>query len=265
MLQSITRFSNDALGVEKSLKFLQSTSQIAATIGYLSPDEAAQWLTVKNHFALARRYLRLFKWIDCWNMAYSQYQSFPASGTAKDKPSKQSQPPAAQSNIHFLLIVSKWSLLGMYLFLEMFTIVDAVLGTWRPWAVTTQNEALKFWFYSLSVSVALSLYELLFVSPDSALARNDQSADQKKTALTTVEKANEKGAVQPKEREQSKARHAQSAKRRATVRQLVIDSCDLLIPGTAVGWFPLDPVTVGAAGTVSALLGGSEVWHRVNA
>ncbi|OAP60702.1 hypothetical protein AYL99_05704 [Fonsecaea erecta] len=198
-------------------------------------------------------------------MAFGQYQSFAASGTSQNKSAEQSQPPAAQSSIHFLLIVSKWSLLGMYLFMEMFTIVDAVLGTWRPWAVTTQTEALKFWFYALSVSAALDLYELLFVYSDSALSKNNQSADQKQTTSTTVEKTNEKSVAQPNEREQSKARHAQSAKRRAVFRQLVIDSCDLLIPGTAVGWFRIDPVTVGVAGSVSALLGGSDVWYRVNA
>ncbi|OAL18266.1 hypothetical protein AYO22_10844 [Fonsecaea multimorphosa] len=184
---------------------------------------------------------------------------------AQWKPAKQSQPPSSQSSLHFLLVVSKWSLLGMYLFLEMFTIVDAVLGTWRPWAVTTQTEALKFWFYALSVSVALDLYELLFVYSEPASAGNNQPADQSRTTTTIVEGTNDKGVVQPREREPSKARQPPAAKRRAIFRQLVIDSCDLLIPGTAVGWFRLDPVTVGAAGTVSALLGGSDVWYRVNA
>ncbi|KAH0844801.1 PEX11 domain protein [Fonsecaea pedrosoi] len=259
------------VGVEKSLKFLQSTSQIAATVGYLSPDEAALWLTAKDQFALARRFLRLFKWIDCWNTAYAQYQSFPASKATKDQPTKPSQPTIAQSSVHSLLIVSKWSLLGMYLFIEMFTIVDAVLGTWRPWAVTAQIEALKFWFYALSASVALSLYELLFVYPDPASSKNNnnQSANEKKekTTSTVVEKTSRKGGAvdESSEPEQTKPRNPPTAKRNAIFRQLVIDTCDLLIPAAAVGWFPLDPVTVGAAGSVSALLGGSDVWYRVNA
>ncbi|OAL33419.1 hypothetical protein AYO20_07275 [Fonsecaea nubica] len=256
------------VGVEKSLKFLQSTSQIAATVGYLSPDEAALWLTAKNQFALARRFLRLFKWIDCWNAAYAQYQSFPSSKTTKDQPAKPLQPSIAQSGVHSLLIVSKWSLLGMYLFIEMFTIVDAVLDTWRPWAVTAQTEALKFWFYALSASIALSLYELLFVYPDSASSKNNQSTNQKKEEKTStvVEKTSRKGAVdESDEPEQSKPRNPLTAKRNAIFRQLVIDTCDLLIPAAAVGWLPLDPVTVGAAGSVSALLGGSDVWYRVNA
>ncbi|KIW95265.1 uncharacterized protein Z519_03849 [Cladophialophora bantiana CBS 173.52] len=126
-----------------------------------------------------------------------------------------------------------------------------------------QTEALKFWFYALSVSVALDLYELLFVYSDSASSQSDHPTNQKEATSTIVEKTGDKGVAN--EPPQSKARHAKSAKRRAVYRQLAIDSCDLLIPSAAVGWLQLDPVTVGVAGTVSALLGGSDVWQRVNA
>ncbi|KIW67029.1 hypothetical protein PV04_06307 [Phialophora macrospora] len=248
MLTSISKFSNDPVGVEKTLKLLQSTAQIAANIGYWEPDEAALWTVAKNQFALARRFFRLVKWIDCWNNGYAQYERY-------------GQKTAAQNGLHLLLLVSKWSLLGAYLFVEMFTIVDAVAGTWRPWAVATQTEALKLWFYALAVSVVLDLYEILLVySPDS-------------TASSPAPATSKGGAPVNEEKKQASRRADagadssafDAAKRRSTYRQLIIDGCDLLIPGAAVGWLALDPITVGVAGTISALVGGSDAWARVKA
>ena len=65
----------------------------------------------------ARRYFRLFKWIDCWTTAYNQYHTHLA-------PSPVSKPASDVENIKVVLTVAKFSLLGMYLFLEMFTLVS---------------------------------------------------------------------------------------------------------------------------------------------
>ena len=46
--------NGNIVGVEKTLKLLQSTSQIAANIGYWSVNEAAQWTVAKNQFALGK-------------------------------------------------------------------------------------------------------------------------------------------------------------------------------------------------------------------
>ena len=43
-----------------------------------------------------------------------------------------------------------------------------------------------------------------------------------------------------------------AAKRNKIITQLAIDTCDILIPGAAVGWIPLDAVYTGIAGGVSA-------------
>jgi len=52
----------------------------------------------------ARRFFRLHKWVDCWSTA-------------------QTQASAEQDDIRKILSVAKSSLLGMYFFLEMTTIV----------------------------------------------------------------------------------------------------------------------------------------------
>ncbi|EXJ58518.1 hypothetical protein A1O7_05944 [Cladophialophora yegresii CBS 114405] len=273
MLNSITNFSNDPVAVEKTLKLLQSTAQIAANIGYTSPDEATLWTVAKNQFALARRFFRLVKWIDCFNNGYAQYELYQHPRVSSEKAATGGNATSAQNGLHFLLVVSKWSLLGAYLFVEMFTIVDAVAGTWRPWAVATQTEALKLWFYALAVSVMLDLYEILVVysSDSSAPVPATTPSQPASTSKGSPIKEDEKQAMRSTKSPPNAAPAAgtdsfafNAAKRRSTYRQLVIDGCDLLIPGAAVGWLALDPITVGVAGSISALVGGSEAWARVN-
>jgi hypothetical protein len=44
---------------------------------------------------------------------------------------------------------------------------------------------------------------------------------------------------------------------------LVIDCCDILIPGSAVNWIPASPLTVGIASSISSLIVGKQIWERV--
>jgi hypothetical protein len=155
----------------------------------------------------------------------------------------------------------------MYLFIEMFTIIDAVLGTWRPLTITLQREALKIWFYALAVGVVLDLYQLAFVdstTPSTAPSGGSEGGKKNVTRAAAVrEKGEGDGLTRAEDVPPSPA--PRDGARRALYRQLVIDSCDLLIPGATVGWLGLDPVTVGVAGSISAFLGGSNAWARVNA
>jgi hypothetical protein len=44
---------------------------------------------------------------------------------------------------------------------------------------------------------------------------------------------------------------------------LAIDCCDILIPGSAVGWIPVSSVTVGIASSISSVIVGQQIWTRV--
>jgi hypothetical protein len=175
---------------------------------------------------------------------------------------------ASNDNVHILLAICKWSLLGMYLFLEMFTIIDAVTGRWAPWAVAMQNEALKFWFYGLAASVLLDVYELFIVIPTLVRAKfvGKSGPPNEKPETVVLQNGKDGDRIQIKfsATSLSNADSARAKKRQQLYKQLVIDGCDLLIPGTAVGWLPLDPITTGVAGTISAIMGGSQAWERVN-
>lgn len=54
-----------------------------------------------------------------------------------------------------------------------------------------------------------------------------------------------------------------SATKSQLYTNIVIDCCDILIPGSAVNWTPVSSVTVGIASSISSLIVGKQVWDRV--
>lgn len=122
---------------------------------------------------------------------------------------------------------------------------DSVGLTSFSWTGPLQLEALKVWFYSLAVSILLGLYELSTL-PDTV------ASEAKKTPTS---------ASSPTPPGKDDAVHS---RRRAIYKQLVVDLSDIIVPGHVAGWFPVDAVTVGVAGSISGLLGAHSAWERVN-
>ncbi|KAG4420222.1 hypothetical protein IFR04_006600 [Cadophora malorum] len=120
------------------LRFLQSCSQVVAA--HSLPVAAAPWLRARSQLALGRRYLRFLKFIDAFALAFEAFSS--------------------QRGIVAALEFGKWSCMGMFLFLESCTILDAMGVYNTTWAAGLFVEAMKFWFYSLNLGILLALIEL---------------------------------------------------------------------------------------------------------
>lgn len=134
-----------------------------------------------------------------------------------------------------------------------------------------QREANKCWFYALVLSIFLGLREIMY------MALFQRATDVTEQAKGTTDGSNSE-ATKP-EATKSEATESESTKSEAEptrspaksarevdnhiYTQLIIDSCDLFIPGAAVGWLPMGLVFVGTASTVSSLLAGRQIWDRV--
>ncbi|KAI5235418.1 hypothetical protein E4T43_09281, partial [Aureobasidium subglaciale] len=189
--------------VEKSLRLLQALVQIAAGTTSSAAD-AKTWSIARGHFALARRYLRLFKWIDFSQLTLQSWNF-------------------EQDSSRRILKTSKNALLGLYFFMEMFCIVNAMGITASPFLNALQHHALQVWFFAISVSLLLTLYDFLTI-------RSVTSSPTTKTQLST---------------------------------SLLLDAFDILIPGSAVGWISASSVTVGIASSISSVIAGKQIWNRV--
>lgn len=128
---------------------------------------------------------------------------------------------------------------------------------WGPWL---QNEALKFWFYGIAVSLLLGYYQLLLLS----LSSN------KTPAPTGTEPTDEKSpkikdgkSASPSSEQAAQKAEEDKVARGKILTQLAIDHCDIFLPGSAVGWIPADEVGVGLCQSISSALSMPGIWERV--
>lgn len=112
-----------------------------------------------------------------------------------------------------------------------------------PWGDALQTEAYKFWFYGLSLSIAGGLWTLV----STAYARRDHAKVKGSSSSSSSSK--------PGKRKWSAT----------ALKRVVVDGCDLLIPGAFLGWFRVGDDAVGVAMVVSTVISGRDIWRGINA
>jgi hypothetical protein len=125
------------------------------------------------------------------------------------------------------------------------------MGIWTTtWAASLFVEAMKFWFYSLSLGIIAGVVQLyqLYMEP--------VVVSEKKTKIGEKSKENEKvrQLMEITERKE---------KRSKIIKKIVIDGCDLFIPGSTTGWMVVSTANVGLLSVVSTVLAATDIWIRV--
>lgn len=104
-----------------------------------------------------------------------------------------------------------------------------------PWNTPVLVEANKFWFYALCLSIVGAVVEIL----GSLLS-------------TGVQKKGKNGG----------AKGGRAQPTAPLVKRIVVDGCDLLLPGTFLGWIEAGDFTVGVAMVLSTVVASGDVWAR---
>ena len=128
------------------------------------------------------------------------------------------------------------------------------MGVYRTsWATWLFVEAMKFWFYSLTLGILLALMELWALSGDIPLypvtSTGAEEDDEK-----VLEKATQDRISRMRER---------TVKKRNAAKQMVIDGCDLFIPGSITGWLVISSSNVGMLCVLSTVLAMSDIWDKI--
>ncbi|GFN17018.1 PEX11 domain protein [Aspergillus tubingensis] len=166
MLDHLYRFTRTTPGLEKTLRLVQSLCVLALQIPTLENESISRFNVAKTQFALTRRFLRFFNFIDCFNRAFALLGN----------------PSSAQNNVIKTVIeISKWSCFGCYFLLEDLTLLHATSIYPNPYNKAILTEANKFWFYALGFSILGAAFDILFSSASSASKTKDEK-DNKKQA-----------------------------------------------------------------------------------
>ncbi|KAL4952486.1 peroxisomal biogenesis factor 11 [Aspergillus filifer] len=229
-LKSLVNYTSQTSGLEKTLRLIQATAQV---IGFTTDDHglATQCLTARDQLALGRRYFRLLDFYGCFERVHYLMNNPSSSGT-----------------ILSVMELAQYTFLGLYLFLENFTILHDMNVARVNWYKPLMTEANKFWFYALSLSILRCIWELFFPTVMSVPAEVS---------------GNEKNGGKGKGKSQTQTQTQQvTAPKWPLIKRIIIDGCDLTLPGSFIGWVPASGLQIGVGMVVSTLLAGHEVWLR---
>ncbi|KAI1742950.1 NADH-ubiquinone oxidoreductase [Xylaria scruposa] len=246
-------------------KLISPASSLKGNNGPPNPATThAALLGLKNQLALARRYFRLFRFLESFLAAQKIYASLTSTSTtsAKGKGAKEKAGDKGRENIALWLDVFGRTFNGMYLLLEASTIVDvqgipgfAIWGPELERAVAVEGQ--RFWLFSLVCGVLAGLSR---ISDAVASASEDVPAEgEKKKEGTTDEKAS--STTQEQVDHLARSREVR-AKISTLSRRVVSDALDITLPGSVVGWVPVSTGTVGIAMFVTTVLTSMDIWDR---
>ncbi|KXJ88526.1 peroxisomal biogenesis factor 11 [Microdochium bolleyi] len=292
-LDQFIAFTTDTVGIERILRLVQALAQVFATCALpfellltaiaahtgrkASPElTLAILIAVKQRFNLARRFFRVFRFVESFRAAQKLYAR--ASSTVGQQKQKDSS-TGNTNNIgaDVWLDIFGHTFNGMYLLLEATTIIDVLdidgLSVWdAPTRATISVEAQRFWLFALVCGMLSGLWKMFCimayapVPQQQAITNNKSGADEKKekegeqdpAALLKEEQARLRQGVQDREAHRSEER----ARIYKLGRGAVANAFDIAIPGAVVGWLDLSEGAVGSAMVVSTVLTGLAVWER---
>jgi len=143
------------------------------------------------------------------------------------------------------------------------------LGVWTTsWARVVFIESSKFWFYSLVFSLLGTGWQMLWICGRTEEMKPNASAESTKLGEKEPE-APSPGAKRSSqdardEPESGPEDEALAVERYHTlVKNLIIQGCDILIPGSLVGWIDASPLVVSTATVASTILVGIDRWTTV--
>ena len=283
--------NSHVVGLERFVRLWQSLSMVLTSwpglIAVAVPGwpasahiiAAASLGQLQSRLGLARRWLRLFRFLDSLQISWNLY----VSDTHK--------------TIDTWFEIGGTTALGLYGLLETITLLDVVgvdhMQIFGP-ALTKElsRQAQMFWFIALYVSVLASGTRLLRIfsykpapatgsgagagagagsgahdTPPEKPADGDQDLEPAgtRTEMLNRDRARLRGVL--KKRREERRVWIRAVKRRAGTLglKLLTDGLDMVIPAWTLGWLRIDPGLVGVVMASTSVLTSMVVWKRIGA
>ncbi|CAI7641579.1 unnamed protein product [Penicillium manginii] len=163
MISQINRFVSNGAGLEKTLRLIQSSAQVASV--FTVNSTAVRLTTAKLQLALTRRFFRFFGFIESFQRV--------AALLNRD----------AMGSISGWLDMAKWTCFGFYFVLEDLTILHAMGVYAVPWEERIMREANTYWFYALCFSLLGTIYALLFSGESQAKGKGKRGGRKSEKAV----------------------------------------------------------------------------------
>ncbi|QKX54541.1 uncharacterized protein TRUGW13939_01628 [Talaromyces rugulosus] len=225
--KQLANFTSSTTGLDLGLRLLHALTLIGTGIE-LDSATIMRCSVAAEQIGLGRRYLRFFDFLGC----FQNVQDILATGNSM-RTRKQ------------ILDMAESSALGMYLVLEGTTMLHDMNIYSVSWYTPVLLEAYKFWFYAICIAIARTMLDLLLEPVTSVYHNSSGDANEKKGGKS--------GNPSPSEPVPSTV---------SLLNQLVIDSLNLTIPGSLLGWIPVSDMGVAIAMLITTILVWPAVWGK---
>ncbi|TKW49886.1 hypothetical protein CTA1_2086 [Colletotrichum tanaceti] len=296
-------FGSDNAGLERILRGLQALTAIFSaypsltSLLLLAPGAPYSPLLealgpLRGHLNLARRFIRLFWFLNSFGTSYNLYTSAPSSSSPSPSPpagtplqSKSDGGVVVAVGLETWLDILRFTLLGLYGGLESLTLPDLLgiprlefFGAERTAALNV--EAQRFWLLALACGVLANLTRMLKAFAYAPVPQHGHGygtgeelgkdgekpdGDGGEPLDWKAERARLRAIVVKRREERKKWRRHVAFQVKSLGRKVFSDSLDCLIPGVILGWVNVRPGTVGVAMLVTTVLTSRDIWERCGA
>jgi hypothetical protein len=281
--ETFVAYTNSFPALERTLRFLQASTSLTAQLSE-TPATTTRFAHARDQIHLTRRFFRCTKFVDTW----AEVLGFGDDG------SLTAQFGSAHENLRML----RDSTLGLYFFLDALVLPTAlgVVGDeWLEFFIETvtstdgvkmvplEKTATVCWFWALVLSVFVAAMEVYMsrgqLSEEELVPSRDDEVVVEVAAKTTPKKGGKKGKGKAGEKDlvddekpaTGKEVEAYADGKTAfsvkpigwSIRELICNSLDVLIPGTAAGYFSIDPAYVSIAMGASSFITMLTIWKRI--
>ncbi|KAI2464788.1 peroxisomal biogenesis factor 11 [Annulohypoxylon bovei var. microspora] len=288
IFEQFIKFTTDSVGLERTFRLFQSIAQIlssfsipfdlllytlSSSTGQTPSSSAVRAVlkTLNQRFGLARRFFRLFRFLESFNAAQKLSSRLTSPETWKG-PKRGLLAKAAP----WLDVFAK-TFNGLYLLLETSTLVNALqIPNLALFTLEEERdiglEAQRFWLFSLVCGALYHAFEIplaIAYFPPPKLPQLPSGTAQDIDERLAAEKMSDDEHAAYLRRaaaERDALTKAWAREVSATVYKLgraaAANALDILLPGVAVGWIKAEPGTVGIAMLVTTVLTSMDVWER---
>jgi len=208
---------------------------------------------LKDQVNLTRRYLRTFKFFECFVLAWSKLTN--PAGLA-----------APENFLDFMF----GSLMGIFGMLETITIPDLAgipgLEIFGPERTAALNlEAQRFWIFGLMCSVlscGVKVIKLFAHAPVPTSGEGYGAAGAKEGEKEKEDWKAEQERLRKVVEERKKHRAEVRGKARLLMRKMLADTLDMIIPLASLEWYVAEPGVIGAVMLATTVLTGLDVWEK---
>lgn len=133
------------------------------------------------------------------------------------------------------------------------------------WGGACFLESNRFWFYALALEILGLLWRLVWLRSEYHVSEGSTKPGSRDLDEKENKENEDENSAKPNGVTRAQVLEEYSNCRRNLTKGLFVTSCDIMVPGSVVGWIRISASTMSAAAILSTLIVGRDRWIKAQA